>query len=170
MLRRGKGAVVADGLTAFLKFINALALNMKWLISLCMVTVLLVDDYPTMRELLREILERFSDIQVIGEAATGEEAVAQHAALKPKVVVIDIQLPTMTGLEATTLMKRQSPSTTIIGLTAGASESTETAMRNAGAAIVLGKDNLLHTLYPAIIEESMFSKIASHLNSSHAYP
>jgi len=116
-----------------------------------MITVLLVDDYQAMRQLLRDILERHSDIRVIGEAATGEEAVAQSTNLHPSVVVIDIQLPTMTGMEATSLIKRQSPSTTVIALTAGASDLSETAMRDAGAATVLSKGDLLHTLYPAII-------------------
>ena len=116
-----------------------------------MITVLLVDDYPVMRQLLRDILERHSDIRVIGEAATGEEAVAQSTNLHPAVVVIDIQLPTMTGMEATSLIKRHSPSTTVIALTAGASDLSETAMREAGATTVLSKGDLLHTLYPAII-------------------
>jgi DNA-binding NarL/FixJ family response regulator len=128
-----------------------------------MITVLLVDDYPAIRHLLREVLERHSGIEVIAEASTGEEAVALAGTLKPTVVLIDIQLPRMTGLEATTVIKRQSPSTTVIGLTAGASDSTEMAMRQAGAAAVLSKDDLLTTLYPAIIEESMVSKISSHL-------
>lgn len=136
-----------------------------------MITVLLVDDYPAMRELLREILERYADIRVIGEAATGEEALALNAILKPTVVVIDIHLPTMTGLEATALIKRQNPSATIISLTAGVSTSTETAMRDAGAATVLNKENLLETLYPAIIEEGMLNKINAHLPpSSHLAP
>ena len=130
-----------------------------------MITVLLVDDYPAMLQLLREILERYSDIDVIGEAATGEEAITQSATLKPTVVVIDIQLPTMTGLEAATLIKRQTPSTTIIGLTAGSPDYTETALRDVGAATVLSKHNLLYTLYPAIIENSMLSKITSHLHN-----
>jgi DNA-binding NarL/FixJ family response regulator len=128
-----------------------------------MITVLLVDDYPAMRQLLREVLQRHADIEVIGEAATGEEAVVRHRTLKPTVVVIDIQLPTMTGIQATTLIKRQSPLTTIIGLTAGATDSAETSMRAAGAAAVLSKDNLLETLYPAIIEQGMLSKINSYL-------
>ena len=131
-----------------------------------MITVLLVDDYPAMRQLLREILEPHSDINIIGEAATGEEAVALCVTLKPTVVLIDIQLPTMTGLEATTLIKRQYPSTTVIGLTAGVSDSTETTMRNAGASIVLSKGNLLDSLYPAIIEQGMLSKITAHLQLS----
>ena len=128
-----------------------------------MITVLLVDDYPAMRQLLRDILERYHDIQVIGEATTGEEAVVQAVGLKPTVVIIDIQLPTMTGIEATTLIKRQCPSTTVIALTAGASSYTETAMRDAGAATVLGKADLLTMLYPAIIEECMLAKITAHL-------
>jgi DNA-binding NarL/FixJ family response regulator len=128
-----------------------------------MITVLLVDDYPAMRELLREILERYADIRIIGEAATGEEALALNAILKPTVVIIDIQLPTMTGQETTALIKRQSPSTTIIGLTAGVSEATETAMQDAGAATVLNKENLLETLYPVIVEEGMLTKISAHL-------
>ena len=128
-----------------------------------MVTVLLVDDYSPMRQMLRDILERYSDIKVIGEAGTGEEAVLQSTALHPSVVIIDMRLPTMTGVEATALIKRHSPSTTIIGLTADAPDYTGTAMRVAGAATVLSKDDLLNTLHPAIIEEGMLSKIASHL-------
>ena len=127
-----------------------------------MITVLLVDDYPAMRQLLRDILERYHDIRVIGEATTGEEAVVQAEALKPTVVVIDIQLPTMTGIEATTLIKRNCPPTTVIALTAGVSDFTETAMRNAGAATVLSKADLLNMLYPAIIEECMLAKISAH--------
>jgi len=105
-----------------------------------------------MRQLLRDILEQYADIRVVGEAATGEEAVRQSATLHPSVVVIDIQLPTMTSLEATALIKLQSPSTAIIGLTAGVPDATETAMRDAGAATVLSKENALDTLYPTIID------------------
>jgi two-component system response regulator DegU len=128
------------------------------------ITVLLVDDYSTMRQLLREILRRHSDIEVIGEAETGEEAVAQVAILKPTIVVMDVQLPAMSGVQATALTKRLSPSTSIIGLTAGALDFIETTMRSAGAATMLNKDNLLTTLYPAIIEETMLNKISSHLS------
>ena len=129
-----------------------------------MISVLLVDDYPIIRRMARQILDRHSDIHVIGEADTGEEAVAQVDTLKPAVVVIDIQLPSMSGIQATTLIKRNSPSTTIIGLTAGALDSAEMAMRDAGAAAVLNKEDVLTTLYPTIIEEGMLNKISSHLS------
>jgi DNA-binding NarL/FixJ family response regulator len=51
-------------------------------------TVVLVDDYPEMRQLLRDILERYPDMQIVGEAASGEEAVTQCSKTKPTVVII----------------------------------------------------------------------------------
>ena len=117
-----------------------------------MINVLLVDDYPIMQQLLRDILQRYPDICVVGEAQNGEEAVLQSMKLKPTVVIIDINLPTISGMEATRLIKLQRPSTVVLGLTAGVSDQTVTAMRDAGAAAVLSKGDLLNALYPTIIE------------------
>jgi DNA-binding NarL/FixJ family response regulator len=128
-----------------------------------MISVLLVDDYPPMRQLLRDILERYPDIQIVGVVGTAEEAVAHVRTLKPTAVVIDLHLPTMTAPEATTLIKLLSPSTAVIGLTAGAREDAEKAMQDAGAATVLSKAEVVNTLYPAIIEEGMLKKISSRL-------
>ena len=117
-----------------------------------MINVLLVDDYPIMQQLLRDILQRYPDICVVGVAQNGEEAVLQSMKLKPTVVIIDINLPTISGIEATRLIKLQRPSTVVLGLTAGVSDQTVTAMRDAGAAAVLSKGDLLNALYPTIIE------------------
>ena len=117
-----------------------------------MINVLLVDDYPIMQQLLRDILQRYPDICVVGVAQNGEEAVLQSMKLKPTVVIIDINLPTISGMEATRLIKLQRPSTVVLGLTAGVSDQTVTAMRDAGAAAVLSKGDLLNALYPTIIE------------------
>jgi DNA-binding NarL/FixJ family response regulator len=126
-----------------------------------MVTVLLVDDYPVMRQLLRDILERYPDIHIVGEAANGEEAVLQSTKLRPNVVIIDIELPTISSMEATTSIKLQCPLAAIIGLTAGAPDQSEVAMREAGAAAVLSKADLINTLYPAIMDAvSLTSKSA----------
>ncbi|HET6677888.1 MAG TPA: response regulator transcription factor [Nitrospira sp.] len=117
-----------------------------------MINVLLVDDYPIMQQLLRDILQRYPDICVVGEAQNGEEAVLQSMKLKPTVVIIDINLPTISGMEATRLIKLERPSTVVVGLTAGVPDQTVTAMRGAGAAAVLNKGDLLNALYPTIIE------------------
>ena len=101
-----------------------------------MINVLLVDDYPIMQQLLRDILQRYPDICVVGVAQNGEEAVLQSMKLKPTVVIIDINLPTISGMEATRLIKLQGPSTVVVGLTAGVPDETVTAMRGAGAAAV----------------------------------
>jgi two-component system, NarL family, invasion response regulator UvrY len=116
------------------------------------VQVFIVDDYPEMRQLLRDTLHSYSGISVIGEAATGEDAVAQVKRLRPTVVIIDFQLPTMSGIEATKLIKRESPSTAVIGLTAGVPDDTEKAMLAVGAAAVLDKADILQTLHPKIVE------------------
>lgn len=134
-----------------------------------MINVLLVDDYPIMQQLLRDILQRYPDICVVGVAQNGEEAVLQSMKLKPTVVIIDINLPTISGMEATRLIKLQRPSTVVLGLTAGVSDQTVTAMRDAGAAAVLSKGDLLNALYPTIIE-AMRSSAKPAFASASASP
>lgn len=116
------------------------------------IQVLIVDDYPEMRHLLRDMLHQHSEFSVIGEAETGEDAVAQATRLRPTVVIIDFHLPAMSGIEATRLIKLQNPSTALIGLTAGVPRDAEKAMLDVGAAVVLDKGDLLHTLHPTIID------------------
>ncbi len=81
------------------------------------ISVILVDDHSVVRIGLKAYLSTLADIRVIGEAGTGEEAVelvAQHA---PDVVVMDLVMPGMDGVEATRRMKRASPRTQVIVLT-----------------------------------------------------
>jgi DNA-binding NarL/FixJ family response regulator len=66
-----------------------------------MIRVLLVDDHAVLRAGFRTILEAAGDIEVVGEAATGSEAVAAASALRPQVICMDVQMPGMDGLEAT---------------------------------------------------------------------
>ena len=116
------------------------------------VQVLIVDDYPEMRQLLRDMLHHHPEISVIGEAGTGEEAVTEATRLRPTVVIMDFQLPTMSGIEATRLIKLQRPSTAVIGLTAGVPGNADKAMLDVGAAAILDKGDLLQTLHPTIVE------------------
>lgn len=116
-----------------------------------MIDVLLVDDHPVMRQLLRELLESHDDLTIVGEAGSGEDAVTEVTKLQPSVVIVDITLPTMSGIQATELMKLRSPFTAIIGLTAGVQDHTETAMLAAGAVAIINKAEVFEALYPAIL-------------------
>ena len=111
-----------------------------------MIDVLIVDDHPVMRELLRQVLEMYPDVCVVAEAVNGEEAVRQASRFQPAVAVVDIRLPTMSGIEAAKLIKLQSPCTAIIGLTAGEPTDSDMAMISAGAIAVIDKTDLVHRL------------------------
>src|SRR5688572_25924678 len=115
------------------------------------IEILLVDDHAHVRKLLREVIETYDDLRIIGEAVNGEEAVLLAVKLKPAVVVMDVHLPVLSGVPATTLIKINNPFTAIIALTAGDPQEDEKAMSIAGAALVLNKSEVLHTLYPAIV-------------------
>jgi Response regulator containing a CheY-like receiver domain and an HTH DNA-binding domain len=117
-----------------------------------MIDVLIVDDHPVMRELLRQVLEVYPDISIVAEASNGEDAVMQAIHLRPAVAIIDIHLPTMSGVEATKRIRLQSPSTVVIGLTAGTPDHKDMAMISAGADQVIDKVDVVCRLYAAIVD------------------
>lgn len=116
-----------------------------------MITVLIVDDHAHVRQVLRQIIESYDDLTIAGEALNGEEAVLLAAKLKPAAVVMDVHLPVLNGIPATTLIKVNNPFTAVIGLTAGDPREDEKAMTIAGASAVINKSEVLHALYPAIV-------------------
>ncbi len=81
------------------------------------ITVLIVDDHTVVREGVRAFLEVQPDLSIVGEAGTGEEAVRMATELIPDVVLMDLVLPDMTGVEATRAIKRNSPRTQVVVLT-----------------------------------------------------
>ncbi|MAU01077.1 MAG: DNA-binding response regulator [Anaerolineaceae bacterium] len=81
------------------------------------IRILLVDDQRLMRDGLRTLLELESDLDVVGEASDGQAAVQAYAELKPNVVLMDIRMPTMNGVEATARLCQDWPEANIIILT-----------------------------------------------------
>jgi PAS domain S-box-containing protein len=113
-------------------------------------TILLVDDHAIIRDGLRSVLEEYQELAVVGEAGNGEEAVAIAERLRPDVVVMDINMPRMTGIEATAKMKARLPEVIVIGLSVNAERQNQMAMLQAGAAMLLPKEAAVEELYAAI--------------------
>src|SRR4028118_982242 len=96
--------------------------------------LLLVDDHDFMRAGLRFVLEAKSNLEVVGEASDGEEAVAVCRELRPDVVLMDITMPKMDGIEATRLIKAKMPLTSVLVLTSHVAEDLLMEAVSAGAA------------------------------------
>jgi two-component system, NarL family, response regulator LiaR len=80
--------------------------------------ILIVDDHAMLREGMRNLLEKEKDFDLVGEAADGEEAVRLAGKLKPDIIIMDIVMPKLNGIEATKQIKQVSPSTALLILTA----------------------------------------------------
>jgi len=115
------------------------------------IRVLLVDDHALVRSGLSSVLRYHTELQVVGEAADGQEAVALAAALKPDVVVMDVNMPRMDGVEASKRIKRELPGTVVIGLSMHEGGHHESAMRESGAAAYLTKDSAAERLIETIL-------------------
>jgi PAS domain S-box-containing protein len=112
--------------------------------------VLLTDDHAMFRQGLRSVLESYQEIDIVGEASNGAEAVDLVTAVKPSVVVMDINMPTMNGIEATAKIKRDHPDVAVIGLSVNADEKVKEAMAKAGASAMLSKEAVAEHLYRTI--------------------
>ena len=97
------------------------------------IKILIADDHTVMRSGLKLLLESEADFEVVGEATTGEEAKRLCSQLQPDVVIMDIGMPEMNGLEATRIIKEQIPSIHILVLTMHRSEEYFFQMLEAGA-------------------------------------
>jgi DNA-binding NarL/FixJ family response regulator len=116
------------------------------------ITVLLSEDHEIVREGLRKLLETELDIEVVGEADTGRQAVALTKKLHPAVVVMDIAMPVLNGLEATRQIRQAFPDTKVLMLSAHSDDAYLEEATGAGAVGFLLKQTSAHVLATAIRE------------------
>lgn len=113
------------------------------------VDVLIVDDQEPFRSVARTLVRVLPGWRVVGEAATGEDAVAQALATPPTVVLMDINLPGIDGIEATRRILTHSPGVTVALLSTYAAEDLPPGADTCGASAYVRKDDLT----PALLRE-----------------
>lgn len=106
-----------------------------------MVKVLLVDDESLIRNILRDYLSSDESLQVVGEASNGKLAISQAKALQPDVILMDMQIPIMDGVESTQLIHQSFPHIRILGLSTFATDRYVVELLRAGASGYLVKDS-----------------------------
>jgi PAS domain S-box-containing protein len=114
------------------------------------IRVLLVDDHAMVRQGLRSLLDGYGDLDIIAEAGDGEEAVSLALELKPDLIVMDVNLPRLDGIEATKRIRRDRPDTVVVGISVNQAEHVMYAMKEAGAAAFLTKESAADQLYETI--------------------
>jgi two-component system response regulator NreC len=114
------------------------------------IRVVLADDHSIVRMGLRSVIEGDPDVDVVGEAATGLEAVAVCHDLQPDVVVLDVAMPTLNGIDAIASIQKGSPGTRALILSMHSDESYVLRALGAGARGYLLKDSAEHDVLPAI--------------------
>jgi len=114
--------------------------------------VLIADDNPQVRQELRTLLPLAGDIEIVGEAADGQEALRLAQALQPEVVLMDLEMPVLDGYEATRQIKASSPSCRVVALTVHGYEGARQKARQSGVDAFLVKGGSVETLVQAIAE------------------
>jgi len=114
------------------------------------IRILLVDDHAMVRRGMRDFLALHDDLEIVGEAADGADAIEQAAALKPDVVVMDLMMPGVDGIDATARIKASDPDIEIVAITSFIEEARIVAALEAGASGFLLKDAEADELAAAI--------------------
>jgi DNA-binding NarL/FixJ family response regulator len=134
------------------------------------IRIVLADDHPVYRDGLRALIDRSPDLELVGEAATGSEAVAIVADSQPGVVLMDIRMPGMSGIEATRQILETQPETRILVLTMSEDDDSLFAAMRAGARGYLPKDanseDLVRAIRAVAVGDVIFGEsIATRLQS-----
>jgi len=137
-----------------------------------MIRVLLVDDHALFRTGLKSVLGEAGDIEVIGEASSGEEAVDRCKALSPDLILMDVNMPGIGGVEATRKILRQDPGAKVIAVTALSEDPFPNQLLDAGAKGYISKgcpgDELFEAIRMVMAGNHYISKdVAQKLAISH---
>jgi DNA-binding NarL/FixJ family response regulator len=116
------------------------------------ISILVVDDHPMLREGVAAVLQLREDMQLVGEAENGAEAVARFRELRPDIVLMDLQMPEMNGLQAIEAIRREAPHAKIVVLTTYGGDVQALRAMKAGAAGYLLKSSLRKELIETIRE------------------
>jgi len=114
------------------------------------VRILLVEDFQPFRKLIRTLLDRKPGLQIIAEATDGQEAVHQAAELKPALILLDIGLPSLNGLDAARQIRELSPDSKILFVSQEFSPEIVQEAMNLGASGYVLKRRLASDLLPAV--------------------
>src|SRR6266496_6238484 len=129
------------------------------------ISVLLAEDHQIVREGFRSLLKHERDIEVVGEAETGRQAVVLVKKLRPEVIVMDIAMPELNGLQATRQIRKDFPDTRVLILSAHSDDAYVEQVAELGAAGFLLKQTSSHNLPTAIREvqkgNTFFSPVMS---------
>lgn len=109
------------------------------MVSKAKIRVLLVDDSSAFREILYDFLETRANLDVVGEACNGHEALELTKELSPDVVVMDVNMPVLDGIQATRKLSQQCPGVKVIAHTLESCELSKNGMLQAGACAYLSK-------------------------------
>ncbi|HET6528388.1 MAG TPA: response regulator transcription factor [Balneolaceae bacterium] len=117
-------------------------------------SILLVDDQEMIRKGLRKIIEEEDDLMIIAEASDGKEAIKSARETSPDVIVMDVNMPKMDGIQATKKIKSALPDIHIIGLSLHGRKEVIQDMRSAGASAYVTKDEAFEALCATIRSEA----------------
>ena len=125
------------------------------------ITIMLADDHPLVRKALRDVLEKQADFEIVAEAGDGEEAVKIATELVPDVVLMDITMPELNGIEATRQIKAKCPNIAVLVLTVHDDSEHILGILEAGAAGYLTKrvfgEEVIHAIHSVVAGETVLS-------------
>jgi|SRR5215469_11652026 len=130
-------------------------------------TILIADDSPFIREALCKVFEREGDFDVCGEAENGKETVEKAQELHPDLILLDLSMPVMNGLDATRLLKLVMPDVPVIMFSAYSSSSTEKEARSAGVSTLVSKFehiSVLLSIARSALEPKQFRDVSGTLH------